>query len=160
MIMKKLFNGKFLFILALSIMVLIILVLGAFYLFDDNDDVFVKSGYVLNPLSEKVEKYFFNENVGYHTNLSSMVEFKDVDDKDVMVLKDSFLHYMDNSLSFLKNGAILDLDSVKGNGTVVFYNITNKSIINKNSDGYLIETNGEDIKLNNDFVYGGGLDDW
>ena len=149
MIMKKLFNGKFLFILALSIMVLIILVLGAFYLFDDNDDVFVKSGYVLNPLSEKVEKYFFNENVGYHTNLSSMVEFKDVDDKDVMVLKDSFLHYMDNSLSFLKNGAILDLDSVKGNGTVVFYNITNKSIINKNNEGYLIETNGEDIKLNN-----------
>ena len=149
MIMKKLFNGKFLFILALSIMVLIILVLGAFYLFDDKDDVFVKSGYVLNPLSEKVEKYFFNENVGYHTNLSSMVEFKDVDDKDVMVLKDSFLHYMDNSLSFLKNGAILDLDSVKGNGTVVFYNITNKSIINKNNEGYLIETNGEDIKLNN-----------
>ena len=147
--MKKLFNGKFLFILALSIMVLIILVLGAFYLFDDKDDVFVKSGYVLNPLSEKVEKYFFNENVGYHTNLSSMVEFKDVDDKDVMVLKDSFLHYMDNSLSFLKNGAILDLDSVKGSGTVVFYNITNKSIINKNNEGYLIETNGEDIKLNN-----------
>ena len=147
--MKKLFNSKFLFILALSIIVLIGLVLGAFYLFDDSEDTFLKSGYVLNPLSEKVEKYFFDENTGYHTNLSSMVEFKDIDDKDVAVLQDSFIHYMDNSLSFLKRGAILDLDSVKGTGTVVFYNIGNKSIINKEDSGYVIHNNGEDIKLNN-----------
>ena len=78
-----------------------------------------------------------------------MVEFKDIDDKDVAVLQDSFIHYMDNSLSFLKRGAILDLDSVKGTGTVVFYNIGNKSIINKEDSGYVIHNNGEDIKLNN-----------
>ena len=57
--MKKMFNGKFLFILSLSLIILILLVFGALYLFDDSDDAFVKSGYVLNPLSEKVEKYFF-----------------------------------------------------------------------------------------------------
>ena len=41
-----------------------------FYLFDDSDANFVKSGYVLNPLSSKVEKYFFNENTTYKENLS------------------------------------------------------------------------------------------
>ena len=147
--MKKLFNGRFLFILASSVVVLMLLTLGAFYLFDDDDDTFVKSGYVLNPLSSTSEKYFFNENAGYKENLSSMIEFVDVDENTVSVLKDSFLHYSDESLSFLKKGALLDLDSVKGNDAVAFYNITNESIIEKKDSGYYIETSTGEIKLVN-----------
>ena len=147
--MKKLFNSRFLFILASSLVVLILLTVGAFYLFDDEDDTFVKSGYVLNPLSTTVEKYFFDENVGYKENLSSMVEFKDVDDNTVSILRDSFIHYMDESISFLKNGAILDLDSVSGDKAVAFYNITDESIIEKVSKGYVIESANGDIELNN-----------
>ena len=147
--MKKLFNSRFLFILFSSVVVLILLVLGAFYLFDESDDVFVKSGYVLNPLSATTEKYFFDENVGYKENLSSMIEFKDVDKNVVTILKDSFIHYLDNSMSFLKNGAILDLDSVNGDKAVAFYNITNDSIIEKKDNNYVIESANGDIKLNN-----------
>ena len=147
--MKKLFDSKFLFIVALSIIVLIILGIGAFYLFNNADDTFVKSGYVINPLSAKVEKYFFNEKEEYHENLSSMVVFKDVDKNDVSILKDSFLHYNDGSLSFLTNGAILDLNTV-GNGEAVnFYNITSKSIIEKDNSKYVIKTSGNDIELKN-----------
>ena len=147
--MKKLLDNKFLFIVALSLIVLISLGFGAFYLFDDSDDVFVKSGYVINPLSAKVEKYFFNEDSSYKENLSSMVVFKDVDDKDVSILKDSFLHYNDGSLSFLKNGAILDLNTIGEGEAVNFYNITSKSIIEKNNSGYVIKNSGSDIKLKN-----------
>lgn len=147
--MKKLFNSRFLFILAISIVVLILLVFGAFYLFNDEDNQFVKSGYILNPLSTTVEKYFFNEKVGYKENLSSMIEFKDIDENVVNVLKDSFIHYLDESMSFLKNGAILDLDSVKGDKAVSFYNITRDSIILKKDSGYVIESMIGDIKLNN-----------
>ena len=147
--MKKLLDSKFLFILALSIIVLIILGVGAFYLFDDSDATFVKDGYVLNPLSAKSEKYFFDEDTSYKENLNQMVVFDDVDKNEVKVLKDSFLHYMDGSLSFLKNGAILDLDSIQGMDAVKFYNITNKSIINKSGNGYVIETTGDDIGLRN-----------
>lgn len=147
--MKKLLDSKFLFIVALSVAVLIILGIGSFYLFDDADDTFVKSGYVLNPLSAKVEKYFFNENAAYKENLSSMVTFKDVDNKDASVLRDSFLHYNDGSLSFLKNGAILDLNTIDGSEAVNFYNITSKSIIEKDGNGYLIKNSGNDIKLKN-----------
>jgi len=147
--MKKLFNSRFLIILASSLVGLILLVIGAFYLFDDVDDSFVKSGYVLNPLSSTSEKYFFDENVGYRENLSSMIEFNDVDDNKVSVVRDSFIHYNDDSLSFLKNGAILDLDSIKGNSTVLFYNITSKSMIQKTESGYVIETVNGEIKLKN-----------
>ena len=142
-------NGKFLIILASSLIVLILLVVGAFYLFDDKDDVFVKSGYVLNPLSSTSEKYYFNENVGYKENLSSMIEFVDVDEKTVSILKDSFVHYMDESISLLKNGAILDLDSVDGKKAVSFYNITNESIIENKGNGYVIESSNGKINLNN-----------
>ncbi len=147
--MKKLLDSKFLFILALSVLVLIVLGVGAFYLFDDSDAVFVKDGYVLNPLSAKSEKYFFDENTSYKENLSQMVVFDDTDKNEAKVTKDSFLHYMDGSLSFLKNGAILDLNSIKGNDAVKFYNITNKSIVEKSGNGYVIETNGSNIELNN-----------
>jgi len=147
--MKKLFNSRFLFILATSIVVLILLTVGAFYLFDDDDNTFVKSGYVLNPLSSKLEKYFFEENVGYKENLSSMIEFVDVDKNTVSVLKDSFLHYSDESLSFLKKGALLDLDSIKGDKAVSFYNISNESVIEKKDTGYNIVSANGDIKLSN-----------
>jgi len=147
--MKKMLDGKFLFILGLSILVLIGLGIGAFYLFDNSDNIFIKSGYVLNPLSNKVEKYFFEEEVSYHENLSSMIEFKDIDNNNVTILKDSFLHYNDGSMSFLKNGAILDLNSINGKDAVSFYNITNESIIEKNVDGYIIKTDTNDINLKN-----------
>ena len=147
--MKKMLDSKFLFILGLSILVLIGLGIGAFYLFDNSDNAFIKSGYVINPLSSKVEKYFFEENTSYRENLSSMVEFKDTDNNDVTILKDSFLHYNDGGVSFLKNGAILDLNSINGKDAVAFYNITNESIIEKNNDNYVIGTSTTDIKLKN-----------
>ena len=147
--MKKLFDSKFLFIVALSLVVLIILGIGAFYLFDDKDDTFVKNGYVINPLSGKVEKYFFNQNTAYKENLSSMIVFKDVDNKKASILKDSFLHYNDGSLSFLTNGAILDLDTINGNEAVNFYNITSASIIEKTGNGYVIKNSANDIDLKN-----------
>lgn len=147
--MKKIVDNKFLFIVALSLIVLIVLGIGAFYLFDDSDATFVKNGYVLNPLSAKNEKYFFNENTSYKENLSAMIEFKDVDNVDVTILKESFIHYMDGSMSFLKNGAILDLNSIEGTKAVDFYNITNKSLIEKDGKGYTISAKNGDINLKN-----------
>ena len=80
-----------------------------------------------------------------------MVEFTDVDDKTVSVLRDSFLHYLDDSLSFLKRGAILDLSSVSGSKAVSFYNITSESIIEKKDTNYVISSKNGDIVLK-DFI--------
>ena len=135
--------------MALCLIVFIILGIGAFYLFDDSDSVFVKDGYVLNPLSAKSEKYIFKENTAYRENLSQMIVFDDVDKVETTVLKESFLHYNDGSLSFLKNGAILDLNSISGKDAVKFYNITSKSIISRNGNGYVIASANGDIALSN-----------
>ena len=135
-------------ILGISIIALILLVVGAFYLFSPDEEVFVKSGYVLNPLSANAERYFFNEGVGYHENLSSMVEFVDVDNNKAQVLKNSFLHYDDGSLSFLKKGAILDIDSISM-GLAKFYNITSESIILKNKKEYYVDSLNGKITFNN-----------
>lgn len=147
--MRKLFSGRFLFILAISLITLIGLGVLSYRLFDLEDDKFIKSGYVINPLSEKVERYFFEEDTGYRVNLSKMVEFKDVDAKDVKILEDSFLHYSDGGLSFLKNGAILDMDSIHGTEAVKLYNITNESVLEKVNDEYVIRSSKGDIKLKN-----------
>ena len=147
--MKKLLDSKFLFIVALSLVVLIILGVGAFYLFDDKDDTFMGKGYVINPLSAKVEKYFFFFFTPYKENLSSMIVFKDVDNKNATILRDSFLHYNDGSLSFLTKGAILDLDTINGSEAVNFYNITSASLIEKKNDKYVIKNSGDDIYLKN-----------
>ena len=146
--MKKLVDSKFLMILGISVIALILLVVGAFYLFSPDEEVFVKSGYVLNPLSANAERYFFDEGVGYHENLSSMVEFVDVDNNKAQVLKNSFLHYDDGSLSFLKKGAILDIDSISM-GLAKFYNITSESIILKNKKEYYVDSLNGKITFNN-----------
>ena len=147
--MRKLLDSKFLFIVALSLVVLIILGIGAFYLFNDDDSTFVKSGYVLNPLSSKNETYYFNEDAGYKENLSQLIVFKDKDNNEATVAKDSFLHYDDGSLSFLINGAILDLDSIKGKNAVLFYNVNDKVVVEKNGSGYVIKALNGDINLKN-----------
>ena len=148
--MKKLLDSKFLFIVALSLVMLIILGIGAYYLFDNNDATFVKNGYVLNPMSAKSEKYFFDANTGYREDLSSMIVFKDVDNNKASILKDSFLHYNDGSISFLSNGAILDLDSISKNSEAVnFYNITNKSILTSEGKGYYVKTAAGDVAFVN-----------
>ena len=147
--MKKLLDSKFLFIVALSLVGLILLGLGAFYLYRPSNTSFLRSGYVLNPLSASVEKYYFEKDTDYRENLSAMIEFKDVDDNDATILKESFLHYDDGAMSLLKDGAILDLNSINGKDAVKLYNITSESIIEKENNGFSVKSNGEKINLRN-----------
>lgn len=148
--MKKLFDSKFLIISALSIITLILLIVFSFFLFNRNEAEFVKSGYIINPLSSVSEKYFFDEGTGYRENLSSMVVFNDVDDKEVKVLRDSFIHYEDGSIALLKNGAILDTDSIH-DGMALFYNISSDSLIEKDGSSYVIDSLNGKINLK-DFI--------
>ncbi len=149
--MKKLFDSKFLIISALSVITLILLIVFSFFLFDRDEAKFVKSGYIINPLNATSEKYFFNEGTGYRENLSSMVVFNSVDDKEVKVLRDSFVHYEDGSISLLKNGAILDVDSIHDN-LALFYNITSDSIIERSTGNYYIESMNGNVNLKNFIV--------
>ena len=146
--MKKLFDSKFLIISALSIVTLILLIVFSFFLFDRDEAEFLKSGYIINPLSSVSEKYFFDEGTGYRENLSSMVVFNDIDDKEVKVLRDSFVHYDGGGLALLKNGAILDVDSIR-DGMAQFYNISPESVIERDGNSYYIDSLNGKINLKN-----------
>lgn len=148
--MKKLFDSKFLIISALSIVTLILLIVFSFFLFNRDEAEFLKSGYIINPLSSVSEKYFFDSGTGYRENLSSMVVFNDIDDKEVKVLRDSFIHYEDGDLALLKNGAILDVDSIHDN-MALFYNISPDSVVERDGSSYFIESLSGKITLK-DFI--------
>ncbi len=132
-------NRRFLFILTISLMSLVALVGGVFLFFKDNSFEFTKSGYILETAGASRNHYYFNEGTKYKEDLDDKYKFTDVDNTEVLASKDNFVHYLDGSISFLKNGVLLDLDNV--NSTIIpYYNITDRIMINYNQGSYYIYT--------------------
>lgn len=137
--MKKISDKNFWIILIITIISLIILTVGVIFLTKKSEKEFYSAGYIISSNATKTDKYYFNESTVYKENVFNEYTFKDVDNKEVNIGKENFMHYLDNSLSFMKNGVILDLDNF--NETLVpYYNITDKSIIKYSSGSYYVET--------------------
>lgn len=147
--MKKIMNDKsFWMILIVSIVSLVVLTMGVVYLTRKNTKEFYSAGYIISSTATKTDKYYFSDNTVYKENVFEEYVFKDVDNKEVSTSKDNFIHYLDESLSFMKNGVILDLDNFNEN-IVPYYNITDKSIIQYNNGGYYIETADKTLVFGN-----------
>ena len=127
--MRKMLDKKFLIIVSSTLIVLILLALGSFTFFKNKEAVFQNEGYILDNLSSENSRYYFDDNTIYKKNLSSNIVFKDVDKTDVEVSEDSFVHYINGDIGFLKNGALVDLGTVN-KSTINFYNIGKGSILN------------------------------
>lgn len=147
--MKKIIKDRsFWLILVVSIISLAALTTGAVLLTRMNTKQFYASGYIISSDATKSSTYYFDDNTTYRENILNEYVFKDIDDKEVTTSKDNFIHYLDNSLSFMKNGVILDLDNF--NETLVpYYNITDKSIIENNNGGYYVETADKTLVFGN-----------
>lgn len=147
--MKKIVNDKsFWTIFVISIVTLVCLVVGVVFLTRQNTKEFYSAGYIINSTATKSDKYYFSEETIYKENVFNEYVFKDVDDQEVSTSKENFIHYLDNSLSFMKNGVILDLDNFNEN-IVPYYNITDKSIIQHNNGGYYVETADKTLVFGN-----------
>ena len=147
--MKKIMSDKsFWIIFTISILSLVILVVGVIFFTRQNAKEFYSAGYIINSTSTKSDKYYFDEGTIYKENVFDEYVFIDVDSNEVSTSKDNFIHYLDNSLSFMKNGVILDLDNFNEN-IVPYYNITDKSIIKYNNGGYYIETSDKTLVFGN-----------
>ena len=147
--MKKLLNKKFFLMLGSSIVFLIILAVAMIFLTKENTKSFSKSGYIIASGKEaKSTKYYFDEGTTYKLNVNSEIVFKDTSGEKVNVETDNFMHYLDGGMKFLKNGVIMDLESI--NNTVVpYYNITNKSILEYSNKSYVIEAVDKTLAFNN-----------
>lgn len=146
--MKKLGGKSFWIILIISIVSLIILTLGVILLTRENSKEFYSSGYIISSSATKSDKLYFKDKTIYKENVFDEYVFKDVDNKEVSTNKNNFIHYLDNSLSFMKNGVILDLDNIN-TSLVPYYNITDKSIIKYNNGGYYIENEDKTLIFGN-----------
>lgn len=146
--MKKIGDKNFWIILILSIITLIALTIGVIFLTRKSSKEFYSAGYIINSTTTKSNKYYFNDNTIYKENVFGEYTFKDVDNKEVSTSKDNFIHYLDNSLSFMKNGVILDLDNFNEK-IVPYYNVTDKIILKYNNGGYTIETNDKTLVFGN-----------
>ena len=146
--MKKIGGKSFWIILVISIISLIILAVGTLFLTRKSSKEFYSAGYIINSTATESNKLYFNDNTVYKENVFNEYVFKDVDNKEVSTDKNNFIHYLDNSLSFMKNGVILDLDNI--NTTLVpYYNITDESIIKYNNGGYYIESSDKTLVFGN-----------
>lgn len=137
--MKKIGDKNFWIILILSIITLIILTVGVIFLTRKSSKEFYSAGYIINSTATKSDKYYFNDNTVYKENVFNEYTFKDVDNKEVATSKENFIHYLDESLSFMKNGVILDLDNFNQK-LVPYYNVTDKVILKYSNGGYIVET--------------------
>lgn len=137
--MKKIGDKSFWIILSLSIVTLIILTIGVIFLTRKSSKEFYSAGYIINSTATKSDKYYFNENTVYKENVFNEYTFKDADNKEVTTSKDNFIHYLDESLSFMKNGVILDLDNFNQK-LVPYYNVTDKVMLKYSNGGYIVET--------------------
>lgn len=132
-------DKSFWLILSLSIITLIILTVGVIFLTRKSSKEFYSAGYIINSTATKSDKYYFNDNTVYKENVFNEYTFKDADNKEVTTSKENFIHYLDESLSFMKNGVILDLDNFNQK-LVPYYNVTDKVILKYSNGGYIVET--------------------
>lgn len=146
--MKRIKDKSFLLILVLSIITLIALTIGVIFLTRKSSREFYSAGYIINSTASKSDKYYFNENTVYKENIFNEYTFKDVDNKEVSTSKDNFIHYLDESLSFMKNGVILDLDNFNEK-LVPYYNVTDNVILKYSNGGYIVETNDKTLVFGN-----------
>ena len=146
--MKRFGDKSFWLILVISIVTLIILVVGVIFLTRKSAKEFYSGGYIINSTATKTDKYYFDDNTVYKENVFNEYTFKDKNKKEVSSSKNNFIHYSDNSLSFMKKGVILDLDNLSTT-LVPYYNITDKSIIRYNNGSYYVETSDKTLIFGN-----------
>ena len=140
-------KNKFLFIIAISVLTLILLVVGAITLYKDESASFSDEGYIISTTTKKNAKFYFSANTKYKDNADNKVTFKNIKSKTVSVDPASFVHYNNGSILFLQKGALVNLNEINS-PIVSYYNVTRNNIIKKDNNYYTVSSNGEDINLN------------
>ena len=144
----KVMKRSFGLILTISILSLVVLIAAVFFLTRGNTTKFKTSGYIIsfekgNTIIDK-----FEEGTEYKKNLNGELVFKNVNNKKTTSSLDNFIHYGNGDLAYLQKGVILDLSKI--NETIIpYYNITNKSLIEKQDNKYIIKNINGDLSLFN-----------
>ena len=105
-------------------------------------------GYIISSsLSEdgiSFTRQYFSANTEYKSTYSGNAEFQNTNGETVVVNPESFVHYLDGSIGFLKKVALLDLLSLKAEegGVITYYNMQPASVLGYLSGKYIAELQG------------------
>ncbi len=144
----KVMKRSFVFILTVSILSLIVLFTAVFFLTRGNKTTFKSSGYIISFEKGNTIVDKFEEGTEYKENLNGELVFKNTENKKATSALDNFIHYENGDVAYLQNGVILDLSKI--NETIIpYYNITNKSLIEKEDNKYIIKTINGNLEINN-----------
>ena len=141
-------KNNFLFIMGISVVTIILFVVGFVTFYHDSSMVFGDGGYIIYTTDKESASYSFTNGTKYKTDLSKNISFVNDKKKNVSVDSGSFVHYDNGSISFLQNGALLDLDKVNLD-FVPYYNISNQTLITYEDGKYIIKGDREDLTLTN-----------
>ncbi|MEE3343334.1 MAG: hypothetical protein VZS44_04505 [Bacilli bacterium] len=144
--MFKFIKNKFLFIIIMSVATLVLLIVGALTLYKNETTTFDSEGYIISTTTKKNAKYYFSANTKYKDNADKKVTFKDNKSNKVAVDPASFVHYNNGSIAFLQKGALVNLNEINSS-IISYYNVTRDNLIKKDSNRYLLTSNGEEINV-------------
>lgn len=143
----KVVKKSFGIIMSLSILSLILLIAGVFFLTQNNKQTFTKEGYIISYKNGNTEVYNFNEGEAYKHSINGNLTFKDEKKNKVEASLDNFIHYKNGDISFLQNGVILNLANIN-ESIIPYYNISNKSLIEFLDNKYHIKNANGNLTLN------------
>ena len=131
----KVMKRSFGLIMTISITSLIVLIALVFFLTRGNKTTFQNSGYIISFEKGTTVIDRFDEGTEYRENINGELVFNNTEDKKAVSSLDNFIHYKNGDIAYLQNGVILDLSKI--NETIIpYYNITNKSLIEKENNEY------------------------
>ena len=119
---------------------------GAITLYKDDSSIFSSDGYIIEATSKANKKYYFSANTEYKKNVDEKIVFSDVDDNKVSIDPASFVHYSNGDVTFLKKGALVNLDEINSS-MINYYSITNKTTINYDKGSYVVSSNDKKINI-------------
>ena len=139
-------KNKFVFIIFISLVTLIVLIVGAFSLYQDNSSVFSSNGYILETSTKAKQKYYFSANTKYKESVDDKISFNDTKSKKVSVDPASFVHFDNGNISFLQRGALVNLSDLTS-PMVSYYNVNSNNIITYDNGKYIVTSNGKKVSI-------------
>ncbi len=111
---------------------------------------FPADGYVIasEEYQDTVVCDYFSLGTTYRKTYDDRIVFTSAMGTREQVVKKSFLHYGDASLSSLKASMLADLDEVE-NGLLDFYYLAPEMVLSRRESGYTIDNNGTDLEFSN-----------
>lgn len=141
-------NKSFASIIFISLIIFVALLFSVYKFILKDETKFYADGYVSITDSEVSEKVYFKSGTSYKKGYNEDIIFKSKDKVKENISKYSFVYYDNQSISYLSDGVLMDLDKVNSS-FIPYYNIKSNYIIEYENNEYKIKSTENDIVLNN-----------